>query len=100
MGTASLPLPAGLPRWFATLAELEEVDWAAVRATYWRDTAEDMDRQRRKPAEFLIHRFCPWSALGGIAVYDEQRQTQVEAILQHVPFTMGFPVKVRRDWYY
>ena len=100
MGTASLPLPAGLPRWFATLAELEEVDWAAVRATYWRDTAEDMDRQRRKPAEFLIHRFCPWSALGGIAVYDEQRKTQVEAILQHFPFTMGFPVKVRRDWYY
>lgn len=91
---------AAFTSWFATLADLEKVDWGTVNATYWRDTAEDMDRQRRKQAEFLIHRFCSWSLLGGIAVYNEQRKTQVKAILQSFPTTTGFLVKVRRDWYY
>lgn len=87
-------------RWFATLAELDQVDWKAVKATYWNDTVENMDRQRRKQAEFLIHRFCPWSVLGGIAVLNEVRKAQVEAILQNFPAEMRFPVKVRPGWYY
>lgn len=91
---------AAFTRWFATLTELEQVDWTAVKAKYWRDTVEDMDRQRRKQAEFLIYRFCPWSLLWGIAVHNEKQKAQVEAILQNFPAPMRFPVKVRRDWYY
>jgi len=45
--------------WFDSLADLTEVDWDAVYATWWRDTEDDMDRQRRKQAEFLVHEFCP-----------------------------------------
>jgi hypothetical protein len=91
---------AAFTRWFATLAELDQVDWKAVKATYWQDTVEDMDRQRRKQAEFLIYRFCPWSLLLGIAVHNEERKAQAEAILQNFPMPMRFAVKVRRDWYY
>jgi hypothetical protein len=91
---------AAFTSWFADLRDLDKVDWTAVNATYWRDTADDMDRQRRKQAEFLVHRFCPWSALLGIAVYNEQSQAAVEAVLQQFPATPGFAVKVRRDWYY
>ncbi len=91
---------AAFTNWFADLADLDKVDWTAVTANIWRDTAEDLDRQRRKQAEFLIHRFCPWSLLIGIAVHNEQRQTEVEAILQNFPGTAGLAVKVRRDWYY
>lgn len=91
---------AAFTSWFADLVDLNKVDWAAVKATYWRDIAEDTDRQRRKQAEFLVHRFCPWSLLLGVAVYNEARKAQVEAILQNFPGTIHFPVKVRRDWYY
>ena len=46
-----------------------------------------MDRQRRKQAEFLIHRFCDWSLIHEIAVIDNAMKTRVERILGRVPFT-------------
>ena len=34
--------------WFDRLGELDKVDWEAAYATVWRDTVDDMDRQRRR----------------------------------------------------
>ncbi len=31
-----------------------------VYQRYWRDDVNDMGRQRRKQAEFLIYQSCPW----------------------------------------
>ena len=42
--------------WYDDLADLDRVDWDMVYQRYWRDTSDDMDRQRRKQAEFLVHR--------------------------------------------
>ena len=33
---------------------LDQVDWETVYQCYWRDEVGDMDRQRRKQAEFLM----------------------------------------------
>src|SRR5262245_2002255 len=46
--------------WFDDLSRLDEVDWNMVYQRYWKDTINDMDRQRRKQAEFLVHQSCPW----------------------------------------
>ncbi len=86
--------------WFDDLANLERVDWGMVYQRYWTDNTNDMDRQRRKQAEFLIHGFCPWDLVSELAVIDEVRQQAVEAILARFPAEMHRPVNVRPQWYY
>ncbi len=50
-------------QWFDDLNDLDKVDWKAANAKYWHDTIDDMDRQRRKQTEFLIHKFCDWNII-------------------------------------
>jgi hypothetical protein len=91
---------AAFTGWFDDLAKLGEVDWEMVRQRYWADTLEDDDRQRRKQAEFLVHRFVDWSWIKGIAVIDAEVQHQVEAVLAAHPHCHQPPVKVLPNWYY
>lgn len=91
---------AAFTSWYDDLKDLDKVDWAAVQATMWRDTEDDMDRQRRKQAEFLVHHFCSWDLIIGIAVLDAKVKTQVEAILAQHPADLARRVEVRRHWYY
>lgn len=85
--------------WYDDLRDLTKVDWDAAYATLWKDTPETPDRQRRKQAEFLVHRTCPWGVLTEIGVYNEAAQGRVEATLRahgsDVP-----PVRIRSEWYY
>jgi hypothetical protein len=82
------------------LSRLDEVDWQMVRQRYWADTDEDPDRKRRKQAECLIYKFCPWALVRTIGVMSARMQQRVEALLdatnpQHRPV-----VQVKRGWYY
>jgi hypothetical protein len=86
--------------WFDDLAELTKVDWEAVAARYWADTIDDMDRQRRKQAEFLVHRACPWDLIAEIGVLDQESKSRVEGILKPFDPAARRPVRVRRSWYY
>jgi hypothetical protein len=91
---------ARFTEWFDSLDRLDAVDWDTVFQRYWADTTEDMDRQRRKQAEFLIHHFCPWDLIRGIAVIDEAARARVAAIIQGFPAEMARPTKIVRQWYY
>lgn len=86
--------------WFDDLAHMERVDWEAVNATWWRDTADDPDRQRRKQAEFLIHQRCDWALIKGIGVLNATMKARVEAILAPFDEALHRPVRIRRNWYY
>ena len=86
--------------WFDDLAELGKVDWTTVGARYWSDTLEDMDRQRRKQAEFLAHRFVGWSLVDEIVAFDKSRKTEIESILGTYKLSHRPTVSVHRDWYY
>ncbi len=86
-------------RWFSNLDDLGEVDWPAAYATHWQDTITDMDRQRRKQAEFLVHRFCPWTLIDSIGVSTPAIQSTVQHILATVPSAVR-PVIIKSDWYY
>ena len=93
----------GIPAWtkyFDDLADLDKVDWAMVNERYWAHTVDDMDRQRRKQAEFLVHRSCPWPLIKKIAVIDATRKQQVEGILGRFSTLHQPVVTVRRNWYY
>lgn len=91
---------AAFTEWFDDLSALNQIDWKVVLARYWKDTLEDMDRKRRKQAEFLIYRFCPWALIQEIVVMNQVVKERVEKILGEYPEELCRPVSVRSDWYY
>ncbi|MEQ8465319.1 type II toxin-antitoxin system toxin DNA ADP-ribosyl transferase DarT [Coleofasciculus sp. E1-EBD-02] len=80
------------------LAYLNRIDWQIMKENYWADTPDDGDRKRRRQAEFLVHRFCPWKLIEEIGVFNSTIQVQVRQLLQK--FNYQPPVNVYRDWYY
>jgi len=86
--------------WFDSLQRLDAVDWDMVYQRYWSDNVNDMDRQRRKQSEFLVHQLCPWSLIQEIAVINTQVRDRVEAIQTMFPTPQRKMVKIERSWYY
>ncbi len=91
---------AAFTEWYDDLANLNRVDWDMVYQRYWIDNVNDMDRQRRKQAEFLIHRFCDWNLICEIGVINDTVKHQAKAIMNAFPSTLRKPVRVRNQWYY
>lgn len=91
---------AAFTSWYDDLADLANVDWPVVNGRYWNDTPDDPDRQRRKQAEFLVHRRCAWSLVHEIGVLDDAMKTRVEGVLARCQASMRPPVHIRRQWYY
>jgi hypothetical protein len=89
-----------MSEFFDDLSRLERVDWSVMRAKMWNDTDRSPDRKRRRQAEFMIHRFCPWPLIRGIAVINNRMQRQVESVLDRFPRLHRPVVRVKRAWYY
>ncbi len=88
-------------RWYDDLKDLAKVDWEMVYARYWAaDYEKDMDRQRRKQAEFLVHRKCDWSLIHEIGVLNQSMKERVEEILGSFDRKLRRPVTIKPDWYY
>jgi hypothetical protein len=86
--------------WFDDLKQLDAVDWGMVNQRYWSDNLTDMDRQRRKQAEFLIHKSCPWDLIDNIVVIDHAMEKRVQVIQDGFPRALRKPIRVERNWYY
>lgn len=86
--------------WYDDLSRLNEVDWDMVYQRYWADDINDMDRQRRKQAEFLVHRFCPWGLIQEIVVLNSAARARVQALLNDSEPRVRTPVNVQAGWYY
>ena len=91
---------AAFTDWFDDLKDLDRVDWGMIYEKYWRDTNEDMDRQRRKQAEFLVYRFCDWELIHKIAVHDVSMKRKVEKVFAQFSSDMFRDVVVKKEWYY
>jgi hypothetical protein len=91
---------AGFTMWYDDLENLAELDWDAILARAWMDTAEHPDRKRRKQADFLVHRFCDWNLITGIGVFSSGMKAQVEDILARHPNDLHRKVAVVKQWYY
>ncbi len=91
---------ATITEWFDELGRLDAVDWTMVNQRYWTDTIDDMDRQRKKQAEFLVYQCCPWSLIQEIVVIDSTMQQRVVTIQAAFPVPQRRVVMVKREWYY
>lgn len=69
-----------------------------MKSKWWNDTVEDMDRKRRRQAEFLVHDFLPWKLVTKIGVIDKGVAEQVNEILQGAAHRPA--VVVKGSWYY
>lgn len=74
------------------------IDWEVMESKYWYDTDEDNSRKCRRQAEFLVHKFCPWTLVKEIGVINNDMKIKVHKILQNLD---NQPlVKIHSDWYY
>lgn len=73
--------------------DLIHIDWNTVKAQIWRNDEDDMDRMRKKQAEFLVKNYVPMSCIAGIIVKTAERETYVKAILVR----LNLPIKVHID---
>lgn len=88
----------GFSEFFHDLRDLVKVDWKIMKAQYWSDNETDMDRKRRRQAEFLVHGFFPWTMITKIGVIDEpmaERTKELIADCRHKP-----AIVEARQWYY
>ena len=60
---------AALSTCYDDLRALGELDWKAIEARQW-SSPEDLDLQRRKQAELLVHGALPWTLIRGVVAYD------------------------------
>jgi len=86
--------------WFDDLGDLGNVDWDMVYQQYWADNVNDMDRKRRKQAEFLVHESCPWEQVVEIGTFNAHMKSRVEYEIQQFDPGLGKTVNIRRNWYY
>jgi len=91
---------ASFTGWFDNLANLDQIDWNMVYQRYWTDNLQDMDRQRRKQAEFLIYQYCDWALIQAIAVINQNLKERVESIMAQYDISLHKPVVIKREWYY
>ena len=64
----------------------------------WRNTPDDPYRQRRRMAEFLVHRSVPLGTFDHLAVYSNDDATRAVAAMAGYPLAES--VVVRPAWYY
>ena len=85
---------ASYANFYKDLAQLNRIDWNAVRNSDFGDAAVKHGKQ----AEFLLHELFPWELVERIGVISTAKQAIVNnhlAASQHRP-----PVVVKRDWYF
>ncbi len=83
---------------FKDIGELRNIDWEIVGHWSWKKTPDDLDRKRRKQAEFLVHGFFPWELVDRIGVFDSDMKENVTNIVKghtHIPM-----ITVEKKWYY
>lgn len=89
---------ASLTQWFDDVHFLPELDWQMIRAKQWNPIDGDMDRQRRKQAEFWIKDEIALEKSVGIGVYNQPSQKKVLGLCKK--YQRNIPVKIKNDYYY
>jgi hypothetical protein len=79
---------------------LKEVDWDIVAAQEWNPIEDDLDRMRRKQAEFLVKHHVPLSCISSMVVLNEARKVFVEEMLTRLGLEIPVQVNPNNQFYY
>lgn len=89
-----------ITKFFNSEEDLDKVDWETTRMQIWKNCEEDMDRMRRKQAEFLVKDYVSVACITKLAVYDQQRKEQVEALVRQLDLEIPVIEDTKRQLYY
>lgn len=89
-----------LSRFYGDPADLNKVDWQVMRSRMWNDTEAQPDRERRRQAEFLVHKAFPWEAVELLAVKNSGMKRRLERYLSEKWPGRVKPVRVEPRWYF
>ena len=89
---------AAYTQFFNDIRFLNQIDWKAVNLRQWNNTESDPDRKRRKEAECLVFREMPFTAITGIAVYNQESSEYITNVIQNN--NLNIPVTIETSWYY
>ena len=62
----------------------------------WADNSDDLDRQRRKQAEFLAYKVVCWNLIQEIVVINDQIKSDVELIMNQYPHNLYCPITIKK----
>lgn len=84
-----------ISKFYNKIENMNMIDWNAVQLQFWNNTLEDMDRQRRKAAEFLVKDFVPSVCIRKIYVFNETSRIKIQEIVDRLK--LGITVNVDND---
>lgn len=89
-----------LTGFYNDISNLDKVDWGIVSERYWNNMEEDLDRMRRKQAEFLAKDFVPVSCIGCIVVFNEEKRAFVQNLVDSLHLNISVRVNPNNNFYY
>ena len=89
-----------ITRFYNNYEDLNNVDWDTVRLRRWANSLEDMDRQRRKEAEFLVKDYVPTVCIYKIYVFNEECKLRVENIVNNIGLDIPVIIDSNKNLYF
>lgn len=91
-------------QFFNDLKDLNKVDWNTAYAKEWLNTEQDLDRMRRKQAEFLAKGNIYANIISNIVVYNKNAQKFVDNVLNSLSLQIQVRLNLRdtnnKNFYY
>ena len=89
-----------LTGFYNDINNLDKVDWNIVNERYWNITEDDIDRMRRKQAEFLVKDFVPVQCIGCLVVLNEEKRVIVQELVDSLHLNIPIRVNPQNKFYY
>jgi hypothetical protein len=89
-----------ITRFFNNPDDLSKLDWPTISKQFWRDTEDDMDRMRRKQAEFLVKGHVPVECIRGLIVLNKEQEERAKLIQQKIGVEIPIYVDTHRKYFY
>ncbi|WP_316846531.1 DUF4433 domain-containing protein [Pedobacter psychrodurus] len=80
--------------------DIDQVDRGLAHERYWHATDEDLDRMRKKQAEFLVKHSVPPGCISNVVVFDAERQAQVVEIKKELNLDLNIHINPKGKYYY
>lgn len=89
-----------ITEFYNDLRYLNQLDWDTIKSQWWNATEEEMDKPRKKQAEFLVKNRVPVSCIRYIVVKNQQRKTEIEKMISNNGLTISVHIDMNNKLYY
>lgn len=85
---------------YNNINDLSNLDWDTISQRVWRNTLDDMDRQRKKEAEFLVKDLVPVKCICKIYVFNESSCQSIQQIVDGLSLDIEVRIDTDKILYY